>query len=46
MKKLLVILFALLPIMASAVITLGDVTISGNQYHVTVLMKKNKPYYY
>ena len=46
MKKLLVILFALLPIMASAVITLGDVTISGNQYQVTVLMKKNKPYYY
>ena len=46
MKKLLVILFALLPIMASAVITLGDVTTSGKQYTVEVLMKKNKPYYY
>lgn len=46
MKKVLVILFALLPIMASAVISLGDVTISGNQNQVTVLMKKNKPKYF
>ena len=46
MKKLLVILFALLPFMASAVISLGEATITGEKVDVTVLMKKNKPKYF
>ena len=46
MKKLLVILFVLLPVLAGAVVSLGEVTIGGNQYQVTVMMKKNKPNYY
>lgn len=46
MKKILVILFVLLPLMASAVVTLGEVTIGGEIHNVTVMMKKNKPHYY
>ena len=46
MKKIFVILFVLLPLMASAVVTLGEVTIGGETHNVTVMMKKNKPHYY
>ena len=46
MKHLLVLFMVLLPIMASAVVTLGEVTISGEKHPVTIMMKKNKPHYY
>jgi len=46
MKKVLALLIALMPVLASAKITLGEVTISGEKSEVTVMMNKNKPKYY
>ena len=43
MKKVLALLIALMPVLASAKITLGEVTISGEKSEVTVMMNKNKP---
>ena len=46
MKKIVALFMVLLPFMASAHVSLGEVSIGGEKYDVYVIFNKNKPKYY